>query len=240
MTNSPRLSSAKSGSILPESIELVTSSLYLGPVHYYAYLLAVGKAEEDRFEHYVKQTFRNRCCIATPEGVQALTIPVVRNGTNHTPMRDIRISDHGNWKHLHWKALCTAYENSPFFEFYADDLAPLYEKSFTFLVDFNEALREVILALLGVRVELSVSKTFVEPLEKELAKEDSPACRRIDLKHFASPKNAFDEDSAFRPANYFQVFEARTGFIPNLSIIDLLSNMGPESRIVMRSSLFLA
>lgn len=237
MTNAPRTIFTKPGGVLPESIELVTSSLYLGPVHYYTYLQAVGKAEEDRFEHYVKQTFRNRCCIATPEGAQVLTIPVVRNGTNHTPMRDIRLSDHGNWKHLHWKALRTAYENSPFFEFYAYDLAPLYEKAFTFLVDFNEALREVVLDLLGVRAEVRASETFVEPLGKETVEDASSAHRRVDLRLFASPKLSFETDKAFRPANYFQVFEERTGFLPNLSIIDLLSNMGPESRLVMRASL---
>ena len=124
---------------------LLLSTAYLAPIQYYAHLYAAHEAIEDRGEHYVKQTYRNRCYIATPTGAQPLTLPIVRDGAVHTAVRDIRLSDHGKWQHLHWTALTSAYESSPYFEYYADDFRPLYEQHFDFLVDFNDALRQTVL-----------------------------------------------------------------------------------------------
>ena len=88
----------------------------------------------------MKQTYRNRCTIAVPDGELALSIPTVKPNTLKCPMRDIRISDHGNWRHLHWNAIESAYNHTPFFEYYKDDFRPFYEKKYEFLVDFNEEL----------------------------------------------------------------------------------------------------
>ena len=100
------------------------SSYYLAPVSYYAQLVREPSVVIDIDEPYSKQTLRNRCYIASPNGPLALTIPVVKFVPYHTPMRDIRISDHGNWRHLHWNALVSSYRRTPFFEYYADDFAP--------------------------------------------------------------------------------------------------------------------
>ena len=97
------------------------SSAYLAPVEYYTKLLAYGQV-------YIKQTYRNRCTIAAPDGALALSIPTVKPDTLKCPMRDIRISDHGNWRHLHWNAIESAYNHTPFFEYYKDDFRPFYEK----------------------------------------------------------------------------------------------------------------
>ena len=110
------------------------SSAYLAPVQYYTKLYAYAEAYVEAYEHYVKQTYRNRCLIASPSGVQALTIPVVKPASDKCPMKDIRISDHGNWRHLHWNALETAYRNSPFFEYYADDFLPFYTQKWDCLL----------------------------------------------------------------------------------------------------------
>ena len=104
---------------------------YLAPVSYYCKLYASRQAYVDGWEHYVKQTYRNRCIIASPHGRQALTVPIERNDPSHTAVRDIRLSNHGNWRHLHWQALVTAYDASPYFEYYADDLRPVLERPST-------------------------------------------------------------------------------------------------------------
>ena len=94
------------------------STTYFGPVQWYQKLHRYGEVRLECHDHFVKQTYRNRCLIASAQGVQALTVPVIHDGT--ADIRDVRISDHGNWRHLHWNALCSAYGDSPFFEFYAE------------------------------------------------------------------------------------------------------------------------
>ena len=191
---------------------LLLSTAYLAPIQYYAHLYAAHETIEDRGEHYVKQTYRNRCYIATPTGAQPLTLPIVRDGAVHTAVRDIRLSDHGKWQHLHWTALTSAYESSPHFDF---------------LVDFNDALRQTVLSLLSLDKNITPSNEYVTPTPE-----------MTDLRSIISPKQSLEADTAFRPTPYYQVFKERTGFIPNLSIADLLFNMGPESRLVLKKSFF--
>lgn len=206
---------------------LLLSTAYLAPIQYYAHLYTAHETIEDRGEHYVKQTYRNRCYIATPTGAQPLTLPIVRDGAVHTAVRDIRLSDHGKWQHLHWTALTSAYESSPYFEYYADDFRPLYEQHFDFLVDFNDALRQTVLSLLNLDKNITPSNEYVTSTPE-----------MTDLRSVISPKQSLEADTAFRPTPYYQVFKERTGFIPNLSIADLLFNMGPESRLVLKKSFF--
>lgn len=206
------------------------SSAYLGPVEYYAHIYAATDVVLDEAEHYVKQTYRNRCYIATPTGPQALTLPVERDGAGRTPVRELRLSDHGNWRHLHWTALASAYEKSPYFEYYADDFRPLYERKFSFLADFNETLRQLVLSLLEIE----------RPTVRTAHYEADPAATNpavADLRRAISPKSSAEADPAFTPVPYYQVFTSRTGFLPNLSIVDLLFNLGPESRLVLRRCL---
>lgn len=168
------------------------TTAYLAPLSWYRDFRTVHDNSIDTQEHYVKQTIRNRCTIAMPDGPAHLIIPV-EAASSHAPIRDIRISEHGQWRHHHWNALRTAYGKSPFFEYYADDFAPFYtHRTHDFLIDFNAALHDVISRLLDLEQTV--------PTEKQ---------RRTD-------------------APYYQVFQQRLGFIPDLSIVDLLFNMGPE------------
>ena len=201
---------------------LLLPSQYLAPVPFYAQLYTTPNAVEDWGEHYVKQTTRSRCYIATPQGPQPLTVPIERTQRNHCPMCDIRISDHGNWRQLHWRALVSAYENSPYFEYYADDFQPFYTRHYTYLTDFNEGLRRLVCELLGLPCEVEVSKEYVTEI--------SPSS--IDIRPLASPQTLAARFSGAVP--YYQVFSSRTGFLPHLSIVDLLFNLGPESRLVLR------
>ena len=192
---------------------VLLSTAYWAPIDWYAALLSHETAIVDGYEHYVKQTWRNRCRIVMPDGVQDLVLPV-EAASSHTLVRDLRISDHGQWQHHHWNALQTAYGRSPFFEFYADDIAPFYERHHAFLLDFNEELRAMVCRFLQIEKEVTLSESYV----KATSSVD-------DLRLAFSPR--LKPQTAARP--YYQVFSSRIGFQAHLSIADLLFNLGPEA-----------
>ena len=193
-------------------MDVLLSTTYFGPIQWYQKLCRADHAWIDHRETFLKQTYRNRCIIASANGPQALTVPIER-GT--TLIKDIRISDHGNWRHLHWQALRSAYGESPFFMYYEDDIRPFFERRWTYLVDFNEAIRETLCELLDVQPRVERLE-HLEHLE------------HLDYRSAIQPKHPAD-DPDFVPRRYYQVYEARHGFLPNLSIVDLLFNMGPEA-----------
>ena len=127
---------------------VLLSTAYLAPVEYYVKLLTYDRILVEQYDHYAKQTYRNRCTIAAPDGPLALSVPTVKPDTLKCFTRDIRISDHGNWRHLHWNALESAYNHTPFFEYYKDDFRPFYERKYEFLMDFNEALCRLVCSLI--------------------------------------------------------------------------------------------
>ncbi len=204
----------------------ILSTAYWAPIRHYTKLYSCPTIYKERNEHYVKQTYRNRCVIATAGGVQTLTVPVERDGDVKTSVRDVRISDHGNWRHLHWNALVSAYKNSPFFEYYADDLRHFYEQKYRYLFDFNEEIERCVCDLLGLEINSVLSETYF----------DATQLNADDFRNAISPKCTYSADSAFSPKPYYQVFRERYGFLPDLSIADLLFNMGPEARLILRDS----
>ena len=205
-------------------MELLSHPLYLAPVPLYAQLYNCKALVINGDEPFVKQTYRNRAVIATENGSQSLTIPVIHDG-GRTAMRDVRISEHGNWRHQHWNAMVSAYRKSPFFDYYADDFAHFYEERDGFLMDFNLRLHGVISELLGLERDVKIIDN--EHKIKEF----------IDLRNIAEPK-ALTNITGYTANPYYQVFAQRNGFIPNLSIVDLLFNMGPEGLIVLRDTDF--
>jgi hypothetical protein len=198
------------------------SSACLAPVQYYSKLFSYDTVYIETAENYLKQTYRNRCLIAGANGVQSLTVPVEKPATEKCLTKNIRISDHGHWRHLHWHALVSAYGLSPFFEYYQDDFAPFYERKFNFLFDFNETLRQLVCELIDIHPDVKFTSRY------EAAVPD-------DFRETIRPKQA-GRDDAFSPQPYYQVFRDKQGFLPNLSIVDLLFNMGPESALVLRDS----
>lgn len=194
------------------------STAYFAPVQYYWHWRRSEKKQVEVCEHYIKQTWRNRCVIGTANGPMVLSLPVEGNAEK-TVIRDVRLSEHGNWQHLHWNSISSAYNSSPFFEFYADDLIPFFQRKPGFLVDFNEEIREILCGLL--EIEAAADKTTVFTPEREIPD------GTVDLRNIIHPKK--DIDSLFKPAAYYQVFDRKFGFQSNLSILDLLFNMGPEA-----------
>ena len=201
-------------------MDIITHPMYLAPVSLYVHLYAGTRMLIDLDAPFVKQTFRNRAIIAAENGALPLTVPVVHNGGVKQAMRDVRISDHGNWRRMHWNAIVSAYKKSPFFDYYADDFRPFYEKRYEFLLDFNMQLHDTVCGLLG--------------LEREVASFGSVENTGpiVDCRSLVEPS----AETVAAPRHYYQVFEQRNGFLPNLSIADLLFNMGPEGLITLRDS----
>ena len=208
---------------------ILLSSAYLAPVSYYTKLYAYPHACIERFDHYRKQTYRNRCVIDTANGIQSLTIPTEHSETGKTYMRDIRISDHGNWRHIHWNAFVSAYRQSPFFDYYADEFHRFFEPGrYSFLFDFNLDLCKWICEQVDIHPLLSVTDEYML----------QPPPDTDDYREQFTPKASYAVlDPSFTPLPYYQVFRAKGQFMPDLSIVDLLFNMGPESLIILRESL---
>ncbi len=201
----------------------ILSSAYFAPVQWYQKLNRYENIVIEQHDNFIKQTYRNRCVIATTQGLQALTIPVERPSDarlDKTQLRDICISDHGNWRHLHWKALLSAYGESPFFEYYADDIHPFFEKKYKFLLDFNMEINAKMMELLDIeKSSLSLSNEYSS------YEGDSDT---VDFREVIRPKHP-GEDKEWQPKKYYQVYQQKFGFQPNLSILDLLFNEGNEA-----------
>ena len=161
--------------------------------------------------------------IATANGIQSLSVPIENPKTDKCLTKDIRISDHGNWQHLHWNALVSAYGMSPFFEYYEDDFLPFYRQKSPFLFDFNEKLRLTICELLDINPNINYTTEYLPDVPNDFR---ATICPRQPVK-----------DHSFDPKPYYQVFSEKHGFLPNLSIVDLLFNMGPEAVMVLRDSI---
>ena len=191
---------------------ILLCSAYLPPVSFFTAINSGGDVLIEQYDNYCKQTYRNRCRIATASGIQTLTIPIVKADTPKQLMKDVRISDHGEWRRQHWNALESAYMNSPFFMYYQDDFRPFYEKKYEFLIDFNTELTLRIMELAGINKQLRLTESY----------QKDPNV--LDLRNIIEPGINEPEN----PLPYWQVFKQKYGFLPNLSAVDLLFNMGSE------------
>lgn len=245
--------------------QVLLSTTYFGPVQWYQKLYRYDRIFIERCDNFRKQTYRNRCVIATTNGVQALTVPVER-ADGAQQMHDIRISDHGNWRHVHWHALISAYSESPFFDYYADDIRPFFERKWEFLYDYNMEICRKMCELLDIRPNILSTDQYVHAedlpsfygeisssdVKSDGSNEDDECCLDgcnnvcdgvdggsgngednvsngaiADFRDAIDPKHPL-EDCDFVPKNYYQVYAGKHGFASNLSVLDLLFNMGPE------------
>ncbi len=193
---------------------MVLPSMYLPPVSWFSRVVHSGDIcpttlknagiNIEACENFHKQTCRNRCYIDSPNGKLMLSIPIDKSNFSAAGkclMRDVRISRQFDWQRRHWAAFESSYYNSPFFEFLQDDFRPVYEKTWTFLMDLNEALIEKCFAVLDIAVPLHRTSKF---------------------------EGVVDMPCSVAPP-YYQVFSHKHDFTADLSIIDLLFNMGNEA-----------
>ncbi|MDR1544835.1 MAG: WbqC family protein [Prevotellaceae bacterium] len=196
---------------------------YAAPVAYY-YCLVNYDCEVEILANYHKQTYANRCYISTSQGVLSLTVPIEKSD-GKCLLKDTKIDNKTDWQTLHWRALQSAYNSTPFFEFYADFLVKLYEKKAVFLLDFNLNLQNEILNLLNYQnFNCSLSNSYKKVLQKN----------DFDLRKMFDCKKNFVNLPFNLKAEYYQVFSQKYGFVENLSIFDLLFNLGNESRLYLK------
>lgn len=199
---------------MTKSRTLVLPASYFAPVSIYAAIVGSEKVIFDRNENFVKQTFRSRSEIYGANGKQMLSVPVEKRG-NHMAAKDVRISYNEEWQKIHWRSIVSAYRNSPYFEFYADEFRPFFETKNELLFELNITLHQVVMKLLKAEIKHEFTETYISDFGSNV----------LDLRN----------EKAILPltSQYNQVFEERHGFIPNLSILDLLFNAGPDSLKVL-------
>jgi len=196
-------------------------SAYLPPVSWFYYYLNVENVFIEQFETYPKQTYRNRCSILSANGKLSLILPVSKPDGNRTLTKDLKISYNEKWQQNHWRALCSAYLNSPYFEYYRDEFEIFYRKKSESLLDHNMQLIALLTDLIGIKKVISLTQSYQHHPDEML-----------DLRTKLSPKV---EISEFDFPEYIQVFSSKFGFIRDLSIIDVLFNLGPETLTYLKT-----
>lgn len=194
-------------------MNILLSTAYFAPVEYYVHLLKADSVLIERYETFPKQTFRNRCVILSANGPLTLSVPLHQR-KNHSLTKDIQISYSVNWQDIHWKTIESAYNSSPFFEYYSDEIRPFFELEEDYLIDFNEKIQNTLLELLSINLRAARTQAYIK---------DTTGL--IDLR--TGIKNGHLNLSL---PPYIQVFNTKFPFTPNLSILDLLFNLGPEAK----------
>ncbi len=194
------------------------TSLYLAPIAYYKAFFNAEEVVMEQYNHYERKTYQNRCEILTANGKIALSVPVEKAVQIKIPFKEVRIAYHTDWRKQHLRALMSAYQNSPFYAYYIDDFLPLYEKQYDYLMDFNMALHQVILLAIDEKRPTTLTSRFYQDDDVD------------DLRFVFNPR----KDTAYNLKPYTQVFFDKSDFMSNLSILDLLFNLGPETELYLK------
>lgn len=191
----------------------VFSTAYFPCISYMARYIEDWSPVIEMWETYHKQTYRNRCRVMTANGVESLSVPVVKINGNHTMTKDVVISYKEHWQQIHRRCLESAYKAAPYFDHYYDHLKPLFETRFERLVDLNDEALRVVLKIVKANKEIVHTSDYIHEVEH-------------DLREAFSPK-AIPDSSLF--PEYYQVFSTKFPFATDLSILDLLFNEGPHA-----------
>jgi hypothetical protein len=202
---------------------ILLSTSYFPPVQYFTHFINNRDITIECHENYLKQTYRNRCRILSPQGMQELTVPVERGSFHKVRISDLKIDYSGSWQKNHLRSLKTSYNSSAFYEFYIDEFSMCIENNHKFLLDLNMEILQICISILDLDNTIRRSNSYV-----------SENKQTDDFRYTIHPKI---RDIRFLTGSpeYFQVFATKSGFIPNLSILDLIFNMGPESFTYLKS-----
>lgn len=211
---------------MEQKSSILLCTTFFGPIQYYTKLLKYETAYIEQYENFNKQTYRNRCVILGGNGPIQLIVPVVKGRGTKILIKDLKISYDTSWQRNQWQTIVSAYNSSPFFEFYQDEILPFFEKEEKYLLDLNQAVNETVCELLEIGNNAILTGDFEEVPEGT-----------INFREVVSPKIKKICDHDFIPVKYTQVFSGKFGFVPNLSILDLLFNEGPNSYSVLEVSI---
>lgn len=194
----------------------VFTAYYFPPIAYMADFIQQESPMLDAYENMQKQTYRNRCYILNANGKQMLNIPTQKNNKTRK-IRDIKISYDEDWPKEHFKSFEAAYRRSPYFEFYEHHFADILEAKPIYLFDLNHLIMERLLTILQVDTKFTLTESYLSTYNQD----------------FRDAYNA--KSDAFKNPKYAQVFEEKMDFVPNLSIVDLICNQGPQSKIYLKN-----
>ncbi len=200
---------------------VLLSTAYFPPVIYFAHIIQSSEFIIETEENFQKQTYRNRCVILGANGTLNLTVPVQHNEPK-IKISNLNISYHSNWQLIHFRAIESAYRNSPYYDYYIDEFKPFFHKKFNSLLELNSSILNICLCLLNYKGKITFTKEFAKVQNNS----DN------DFRYSLSPKKAVSD---YEFPEYHQVFIEKFGFIPNLSILDLIFNHGPESKEYLKS-----
>lgn len=201
---------------------------YLPPIQYFVKFFQYSTIFIEQHENYSKRSYRNRCHIVMADGVRRLSIPLKKGKNEQQSIRKVEIAYKESWQKIHWASIVSAYNNAPFFEHYEHLFKPFYSKQFEFLFDFNYELLITVLEIL----DLNESPKLTESFQKEVFDDLKDFRNQINPRQFIK-----NEDPDFTPLKYSQVFEEKNGFIPNLSILDLIFCTGPQASYYLENSI---
>ena len=208
------------------TVPVLLSTAYFAPIHFYARYLHHQQVFIEQFENFPKQTYRNRCVIIGGNDVISLVVPVVKGRGTKILIKDLQISYDTEWQRNHWQTIVSAYNSSPYFEYYQDELAPFFEKKSKFLIDHNLQIHETLCSFLEIENKIVLTDDF-----------EKVPLGTLNFRESISPKLAKYNDPRFIDVPYTQVFSEKFDFIPNLSILDLLFNEGPNAHTILTKSI---
>lgn len=208
-------------------MNVLLSTAYWPNLQYFFYILNATRVQIEQFENYGKQSYRNRCQLLTANGVLDLSIPVKKQAVKEC-VNEVEISYQENWQIKHWRAITSAYKNSPYFDYFEEEIKPFYFNQYCSLLDYNLKQAQTILKILKQKREITLTAHYNNVVENV-----------VDLREKIHPKIPFREDSItadILAKPYYQTFENKFEFQPNLSILDLLFNTGLGSNEYLKGS----
>ncbi|MGJ3236576.1 WbqC family protein [Marivirga sp.] len=198
---------------------------YLPSIAFFSNLQGKEKLILEAQEFFEKQTYRNRCHLLSSQQIEILTVPL-QGANKKIKTKDIKIDNSQKWNKKHWRSIQTCYGKSPFFEFFADEFKVIYEKNYKFLWDLNMDLLTICLKITGQKLKITESVSYEKNILGNV----------MDVRSLIHPKKPNYLNQFYKPTAYGQNFG--NNFEPNLSVIDLLMNEGPNARNVIRQSIF--
>lgn len=203
------------------------STAYFPNIQYFSKIINSNEIFIEQYENFPKQTYRNRCKIIAANGILPLVVPVTNGRSGKVKTKDIKIAYVENWQHQHYQSIMSAYSSAPFYDYYMPELENIFKKKYKFLLDLNEDILLIINELLTINTKIKYTDDFLKDIDSNYK----------DFRFSITPKKQII-DKEFNPKSYIQVFSDRFDFQENMSILDLLFNLGPDSRKYLLDVIF--
>lgn len=207
---------------------MLLSTALFPPIQFFSKIIDQDGFSLESRENYQERSYRNRYVVSGANGPIRLSVPIVKGKPTERLIKDVKIDQSDNWCKIHLKTVQSAYKHSPYYDFYFDELHQFWEKKWKYLFEYNLEILEVLLDIMDLDIKISETSEYqVNPIDSQ-----------FDFREHIHPKLSWEKDPDFHPQVYTQNFSDRREFIPNLSIIDLIFQVGPDASRIIRNSIF--